>query len=146
MVLAHHGSMYSIGHRPSKLMKCPLWPSEPGPLYHSPLSQITVPGVLFALSDTVGVGIFAELAQGEGRNCAAFLNVNGMPLPKSSLSQHFKVLRESGLIRSERNGVELKNYTRCDELQKVRKVDPNHPAGVPQGRVMTQTNSETRFA
>jgi DNA-binding transcriptional ArsR family regulator len=41
-----------------------------------------------------------------------------MPLPKSSLSQHFKVLRESGLIRSERNGVELKNYTRCDELQK----------------------------
>ena len=93
-------------------------PSRPGPLYHPPLSQITVPGVLFALSDPVRVRIFAELVQGEGRNCAAFLDVNDMPLPKSSLSQHFKILRESGLIRSERNGVELQNYTRCDELQK----------------------------
>jgi len=63
-------------------------------------------------------GIFAELVQGEGRNCAASLNVNDVPLPKSSLSRHFKVLRESGLIRSERNGVELKNHPRRDELQK----------------------------
>jgi DNA-binding transcriptional ArsR family regulator len=82
------------------------------------MSEVTVQGVLFALSDPVRVRIFAELVQGEGRNCAAFLNVNDMPLPKSSLSQHFKLLRESGLIRSERNGVELRNYTRCDELQK----------------------------
>jgi len=77
-----------------------------------------VQGVLFALSDPVRVRIFAELVQGEGRNCAAFLNVSEMPLPKSGLSQHFKALREAGLIRSERNGVELKNYTRCDELRK----------------------------
>jgi DNA-binding transcriptional ArsR family regulator len=75
-------------------------------------------GVLFALSDPVRLRVFAELVQGEGRNCAAFLNVSEMLLPKSSLSQHFKVLREAGLIRSERNGVELKNYTRCDELRK----------------------------
>jgi DNA-binding transcriptional ArsR family regulator len=88
------------------------------PLYHPPMSQVTVHGILFGLSDPVRVRIFAELVQGEGRNCAAFVNVNDMPLPKSSLSQHFKVLRECGLIRSERNGVELKNYTRCDELKK----------------------------
>ena len=88
------------------------------PLYHPPLSEVTVQGILFALSDPVRVRIFAELIGAEGRNCAAFLNVNELPLPKSSLSQHFKVLRESGLIRSERKGVELKNYTRCDELQK----------------------------
>jgi len=38
-------------------------------------------------------------------------------LPKSSLSQHFKVLRECGLIRSERKGVEVRKYSRCDELR-----------------------------
>jgi DNA-binding transcriptional ArsR family regulator len=34
------------------------------------------------------------------------------------MSQHFKILREAGLIRSERKGVELKNSTRCPELKK----------------------------
>jgi DNA-binding transcriptional ArsR family regulator len=37
-------------------------------------------------------------------------------IPKSSLSQHFKVLREAGLIRSERQGVEMRNYSRCEEI------------------------------
>ena len=34
------------------------------------------------------------------------------------MSQHFKILREADLIRSERRGVELKNSTRCHELKK----------------------------
>jgi DNA-binding transcriptional ArsR family regulator len=66
----------------------------------------------------VRVRIFTELVGAEGRNCATFLNVDNILLPKSSLSQHFKVLREAGLIRSERSGVELKNFTRCAELKK----------------------------
>jgi DNA-binding transcriptional ArsR family regulator len=37
-------------------------------------------------------------------------------LPKSTLSQHFRILREAGLIRSERKGVELISSTRCAEL------------------------------
>jgi DNA-binding transcriptional ArsR family regulator len=41
----------------------------------------------------------------------------GTALPKSTLSQHFKILREAGLIRSERKGVELQNSPRCDELR-----------------------------
>jgi DNA-binding transcriptional ArsR family regulator len=82
------------------------------------MSEGTEHGILFRLSDPVRVHIFAELVQGEGRNCAAFINVNDLPLPKSSLSQQFKVLRECRLIRSERNGVELRNDTRCDELKK----------------------------
>jgi DNA-binding transcriptional ArsR family regulator len=87
------------------------------PLYHPPIAAVTVQGILFALSDPVRVRIFAGLVKAEGRNCAAFVNVNALPLPKSSLSQQFRVLRESGLIRSERMGVELKNFTRCDELK-----------------------------
>lgn len=38
-------------------------------------------------------------------------------MPKSTLSQHFRILREAGLIRSERKGVELVNSTRCGELK-----------------------------
>jgi len=33
------------------------------------------------------------------------------------LSQHFKVLRDAGLIRSERVGVEMRNTSRCTEIE-----------------------------
>jgi DNA-binding transcriptional ArsR family regulator len=36
---------------------------------------------------------------------------------QSTLSQHFKVLRDAGLIRSERQGVKMHNTPRCDELE-----------------------------
>ena|SRR5580692_3567563 len=89
------------------------------PLYHPSLEEISVQGILYALSDPVRVRIYAELAQAESAmNCCAFLTNGKLTLPKSTLSQHFKVLREAGLIRSERKGVELKNSTRCQELKK----------------------------
>ena len=76
-------------------------------------------GILYALSDPVRVRIYAELAQAESAmNCCAFLSNGKLTLPKSTLSQHFKILREAGLVRSERIGVELKNSTRCQELRK----------------------------
>jgi len=89
------------------------------PLYHPSLKEITVQGLLYALSDPVRVRIFAELAQADcAMNCSAFLSNGNLKLPKSTLSQHFKILREAGLIRSERKGVELRNSTRCAELKK----------------------------
>ncbi|MGH7285308.1 MAG: ArsR family transcriptional regulator [Polyangiaceae bacterium] len=39
-----------------------------------------------------------------------------LAIPKSTLSQHFKILREAGLIRSERKGVEMLNTPRCKEI------------------------------
>jgi DNA-binding transcriptional ArsR family regulator len=90
------------------------------PVYHPPVSEITTQGILYALSDPVRVSIFVQLRQSNecGQNCSAFLNISRTPLPKSTLSQHFKILREAGLIRSERKGVELQNYSRCAELKK----------------------------
>jgi hypothetical protein len=38
-------------------------------------------------------------------------------IPKSTLSQHFKISPEAGLIRSERQGVELHHTSRCEELK-----------------------------
>ena len=88
------------------------------PLYHPPVDEITVEGIIYALSDPVRVHIFAQLANSEcTQSCSTFLNVKDTPLPKSTLSQHFRILREAGLIRSERKGVELQNKTRCAELK-----------------------------
>src|SRR3981189_117993 len=88
------------------------------PLFHPSLKEITVQGILYALSDPVRVRIYAELAQADSAmNCTAFVSHGDLTLPKSTLSQHFKVLREAGLIRSERQGVQMHNTTRCAELK-----------------------------
>ena len=82
-------------------------------LYHPNIEEITVEGILHAFSDPVRIDIFASLAASEcAKNCSTFLNIQKQALPKSTLSQHFRILREAGLIRSERKGVELINSTR----------------------------------
>ena len=75
--------------------------------------------ILHALSDPVRVAIFAEIAgSGCSQNCSNFLHVSEKAIPKSTLSQHFKALREAGLIRGERRGVEMHNTSRCAEIDK----------------------------
>src|ERR1700741_532917 len=87
------------------------------PLYHPPVEEVTTQGILYALADPIRVRIFMQLAKAEcPKSCSTFLNVSDTPLPKSTLSQHFKILREAGLIRSERRGVELQNHSRCEEI------------------------------
>jgi DNA-binding transcriptional ArsR family regulator len=87
------------------------------PLHHAALKDITVEGILHALSDPTRARIYATLAGcGEPQTCSSFMTSGGKRLPKSTLSQHFKVLRESGLIRSERHGVELRSTSRCEEI------------------------------
>jgi DNA-binding transcriptional ArsR family regulator len=87
------------------------------PLIHPSTDDVTVEGILHALSDPVRVHIFSEIAQGKGSQiCSAFLEVSDRSIPKSTLSQHFKALREAGLISSERRGVEMHNTARCEEI------------------------------
>jgi DNA-binding transcriptional ArsR family regulator len=69
------------------------------------------------LSDPVRVHIFAQIARADGpQTCSAFLEVSDRPIPKSTLSQHFNVLREAGLIHSERKGVEMHSSPRLADL------------------------------
>jgi DNA-binding transcriptional ArsR family regulator len=91
------------------------------PIYHPHRDEITVQGILYALSDPVRVQILSQLMGADcSQNCTTFVNVCATPLPKSTLSQHFKILREAGLVRSERKGVELQNRSRCEDLQKFK--------------------------
>jgi DNA-binding transcriptional ArsR family regulator len=87
------------------------------PLFHPSVTDVTVEGILHALSDPVRVAIFAEIAGSRcAHTCSNFLKVSEKTIPKSTLSQHFKALREAGLIRSERRGVEMQNTSRCAEI------------------------------
>jgi DNA-binding transcriptional ArsR family regulator len=89
------------------------------PLYHPAIEEITVQGILYALSDPVRVRIFTQLARShDAGRCCDFSHNGKVELAKSTLSQHFKILREAGLIRSERKGVELHNRSRCSELNR----------------------------
>jgi DNA-binding transcriptional ArsR family regulator len=87
------------------------------PLVHPSIEDITVEGILHALSDPVRAAIYAELVISSGATCSNFLKISDRDIPKSTLSQHFRALREAGLIRSERQGVEMRNSTRCAEVE-----------------------------
>jgi DNA-binding transcriptional ArsR family regulator len=88
------------------------------PLFHPSIEDITVEGILHALSDPVRVAIYADIVEQEcTHNCSMFLTVSDKAIPKSTLSQHFRALREAGLIRGERRGVEMHNTSRCAEIE-----------------------------
>ncbi len=89
------------------------------PLFHPSVEDVTVEAILHALSDPVRVAIYADIVGSDcSQNCSTFLSVSNKTIPKSTLSQHFKALREAGLIRSERRGVEMQNTSRCAEIEK----------------------------
>ena len=87
------------------------------PLLHPAVDDFRPDAILHALSDPERAAIFAEIAGSQCvQRCSVLADTGERIIPKSSLSQHFKVLREAGLIRSERQGVEMRNYSRCEEI------------------------------
>jgi DNA-binding transcriptional ArsR family regulator len=72
-------------------------------LHHPSIEEVGLTDVLAALADPVRLSIVATLADGEPRTCGAF----ELPVVKSTLSHHMKVLREAGIIVSRMDG------TRC---------------------------------
>lgn len=87
------------------------------PLFHPSAENLRPEAILHALSDPERAAIFAGIAGAECvQRCSQLADAGDRVIPKSSLSQHFKILREAGLIRSERQGVEMRNYSRCDEI------------------------------
>ena len=75
--------------------------------------EISLPRVLHALSDPVRLEIVVKIAREGEIPCGAF----EIPMPKSTLSHHFKVLRESGVVASRREGNVLINSIRVDDLE-----------------------------
>jgi DNA-binding transcriptional ArsR family regulator len=87
------------------------------PLAHPNIEDVTVAGILHALADPVRLAIMGELLKAEsGISCTQATGKLDLAMPKSTCSQHYRILREAGLILSERIGVELRSHVRLREL------------------------------
>jgi len=82
------------------------------------IEDVRPEAILHALADPSRAAIFAKIMKADcAAACSAMAAVGDRVIPKSSLSNHFKVLRDAGLIRSERHGVEVRNVTRWSEVE-----------------------------
>lgn len=85
------------------------------PLLHPTLDELKLESILYALADPVRLEIVRRLVGGDcPLNCSAAAPQH---LPKSTQSHHFQILREAGLICSERRGTEVVNTLRCAEIE-----------------------------
>ncbi|KOV89626.1 ArsR family transcriptional regulator [Streptomyces sp. NRRL B-3648] len=80
---------------------------------HPDREQIRLESVLHALSDPMRLQIVRELAAVEAElTCSHF----DLPVTKSTTTHHFRVLRESGVIRQVYRGTAKMNVLRRDDL------------------------------
>lgn len=85
------------------------------PLRHPGTDAITLQGVLYALADPVRMGIVRRLYAQGTLNCAQSCGDDA--LPRATLSRHFDLLRDAGLVRTERDGVQYLNVLRVDDVE-----------------------------
>jgi DNA-binding transcriptional ArsR family regulator len=69
-------------------------------LHHPRIDEVTLPEVLHALSDPVRLQIVRALAERSEQSCSSVES----SVSKSTLSHHFKVLREAGITHTRVNG------------------------------------------
>lgn len=78
---------------------------------HPSRDDITLAGVLAALADPMRLRIVKSLL--EQNDCMSCTEAAPCPdMAKSTLSNHFRVLREAGLILTSKKGVEHRNVVR----------------------------------
>ncbi|CAN5138653.1 helix-turn-helix domain-containing protein [soil metagenome] len=82
------------------------------PIQHPAARDLTLDAILHALSDPIRRKIVRKLMSSDGLNCAGACDA----LPPSTISFHHNVLREAGIIRSEKKGVSVINRLRRDDL------------------------------
>jgi DNA-binding transcriptional ArsR family regulator len=83
-------------------------------LPHPGREQIRLESVLHALSDPIRLEIVRELAAREAElSCSQF----DLPVTKSTTTHHFRVLRESGVIRQVYRGTAKMNGLRRGDLE-----------------------------
>ncbi|GAB2971794.1 helix-turn-helix transcriptional regulator [Streptomyces pseudoechinosporeus] len=82
-------------------------------LPHPTREEIRLESVLHALSDPMRLQVVRELAaDGDELSCSHF----DLPVTKSTTTHHFRVLRESGVIRQVYRGTAKMNGLRRDDL------------------------------
>ncbi|MFG2223311.1 ArsR/SmtB family transcription factor [Streptomyces sp. NPDC048644] len=90
-------------------------PGLPEPLPEPAVADLRLETVLGALSDPLRMGIVhALLVEREefDHPCGWF----GLDRPKSSLTHHFRALRDAGITRQRQYGLERRSHVRVDDL------------------------------
>ncbi len=83
------------------------------PFKHPAASELSLERVLYALSDSIRLDIVRHLARVEAATCG---ELDG-GRPKSTVSHHFKVLREAGLVFTKNNGTVHMNALRRADIE-----------------------------
>ncbi len=83
------------------------------PFKHPVVSELSLERVLYALSDSIRLDIVRHLAHVEAATCG---ELDG-GRPKSTMSHHFKVLREAGLVFTKNNGTIHMNTLRREDIE-----------------------------
>jgi DNA-binding transcriptional ArsR family regulator len=87
-------------------------------LAHPDGGSVTVARILYALADPVRLRIVDELLRsGSGLSCIEASHRLGQSMAKSTCSQHYRILRESGLIHCRREGTQLISRVRTELLE-----------------------------
>lgn len=81
--------------------------------HHPEVGEITLTGVMAALSDPIRVGLVRVLADGRERGWGELQ----APVAKSTLSHHLRVLRDAGLTRTRQEGTRCFVTLRWEELR-----------------------------
>ncbi len=81
---------------------------------HPRLDDVALSAALHALSDPVRLSIVRRLADEGELSCSA---AGCMDVPKSTLSNHFRILRGAGLIRTRSAGRDHLSALRKDEFE-----------------------------
>lgn len=82
------------------------------PFAHPAAADLSLDNVLHALSDPVRRDIVRKLMASDSMSCIQACATH----PPSTVSFHHKILREAGLIRSEKKGVEVINTLRRADI------------------------------
>ena len=82
---------------------------------HPKIEDIELTDIMYALSDPARVEIVRTIAKAKRALTCTELNANR---PKSSMSHHFKILRDCGVLETQIDGKEHLNTLRTAEVEK----------------------------
>jgi DNA-binding transcriptional ArsR family regulator len=82
-------------------------------LHHPDRDQLDLPAVLHALSDPQRLEVVHKLAESEEPCACGSIELS---VAKSTMTHHFRVLREAGVIRQQRRGTTKLTELRREDL------------------------------